>query len=123
MLLLSGDIHINPGPSTFTPFSICHINTRSLCPTNRTRKIGEIHSELCIRHKYDIICISETWLDQTITDDMVNLPDYSLIRNDRSREGGGVAIYYNESLPIRRREDLEVKGLETIIKELRADNK
>ena len=60
LLLISGSVHPNPGPSTVTQrdITLCHINCQSLL-----NKIDLIAVEL---GKFDIISISETWLDQTI---------------------------------------------------------
>ena len=37
----------------------------------------------------------ETWLNDSITDDMINIPNYTVVRQDRNckRRGGGVCIY------------------------------
>ena len=52
-------------------------------------------------HFYHIISISETWLHSGISDDMVRLGDFILIRNDREgRRGGGVACYVHRSLRV-----------------------
>ena len=51
------------------------------------------------KHDYDIICITETWLDQFTTDEIISIPGYDLIRKDRRRQqGGGVLIYYKSEL-------------------------
>ena len=34
-------------------------------------------------HQYDIICVNETWLDNTVNDDEVELDGYDLVRKDR----------------------------------------
>ena len=45
----------------------------------------------------DIICITETWLSDEISNDELNLPNYNNFRLDRNRHGGGVLIYVNSS--------------------------
>ena len=89
ILLLSGDIHENPGPLIDTVvknLSICHINAQSIY-----NKLDLIAVELS---KFDIITVSETWLDETIkTPDLLLLSYQSPIRLDRNRHGGGVAMY------------------------------
>ena len=49
-------------------------------------------------HKYDIICLSETYLNCSIRydDDNLEIPGYNLIRADHPSEDkrGGVCIYY-----------------------------
>lgn len=72
---------------------ICHINAQSLRP-----KIDEFrwifqHSNV------DIICVSETWLDQSTPDGLISLQGYKIFRSDRPlRCGGGVAIYVRNGI-------------------------
>ena len=58
-----------------------------------------------ILHKFDIICLSETYLDSTIPndDDKLQIPGYTLIRSDHpsNAKRGGVCIYYKSFLPLR----------------------
>lgn len=73
--------------------SICHVNCQSLLP-----HIDELrlHIQLAPFH---LICLSETWLRPEITDEMVAIPDYILLRRDRvGRRGGGVGLYVHRSL-------------------------
>jgi hypothetical protein len=57
----------------------------------------------------DIICISESWLNDTITDADVAVQGYHITRKDRSgRMGGGVAIYAKDTLKVKPRPDLMV---------------
>ena len=42
---------------------------------------------------FDILCINETRLDNTINDNIIKIPGYDIVRRDRDRNGGGVAIY------------------------------
>lgn len=44
----------------------------------------------------DIGCFTETWLDDKISDEEVAIPGYEIIRRDRNRRGGGVAVYIKE---------------------------
>ena len=45
-------------------------------------------------NKIDIFCINETFLNSNITNIMV-LKNYIMIRQDRDKRGGGVAIIMN----------------------------
>ena len=48
---------------------------------------------------HHVISISETWLHEGVSDALVGMDEYFLIRNDRlSRAGGGVACYIHKSL-------------------------
>ena len=48
----------------------------------------------------DIIALTETWLDANILELELEIPSYRLFRRDRSRHGGGIALYINESLVV-----------------------
>ena len=56
-------------------------------------------------HKFDIICLSETYLDSNILPDDSNLkiPSYNLVCSDHptNKKRGGVCIYYKSYLPLR----------------------
>ena len=56
-------------------------------------------------HKYDIICLSETYLNSEIPSDDENLeiPGYNLVRKDQpsNRKRGGACVYYESLLPFR----------------------
>ena len=57
------------------------------------------------RPKFDIVCISETYLDSSTAYDDGNLEiaGYNLIRSDHpsNKKRDGVCIYYKNSLPLR----------------------
>ena len=56
-------------------------------------------------HKYDFICISETYFDSLVKseDDDLRINGYKLIRMDHSlnTKTGGVCMYYKESLVVK----------------------
>ena len=58
--------------------------------------------------------MNETRLDEHIIDSIVNINGYSIIRNDRNRDGGGVAIYYRNCANTVLRYDLIPEDLEAI---------
>ena len=49
----------------------------------------------------DIAVLTETWLHEDITDDLIDIAGYCLYRRDRQdgRVGGGVAVYLRQGLP------------------------
>ena len=48
---------------------------------------------------FHLISITETWLHSHVSDDLMHIPNYYLIRSDREgKEDGGVACYVHESL-------------------------
>ena len=68
---------------------IKHINAQSLIT-----KLDEI--KLLIENEdLDILCISETWLEPNILDDLISIKNYNVFRNDNplnSRGSGGMYI-------------------------------
>ena len=54
-------------------------------------------------HKFDIICISETFLNNTYEDNDLNLNGYSLLRGDHlsNAKRGRVCIYYKDTLALK----------------------
>jgi exonuclease III len=46
-----------------------------------------------------IICITETWLNESVDSSLIRIPGYSLSRSDRcTRRGGGAAVYIKSNL-------------------------
>ena len=56
-------------------------------------------------NRFDIICLSETYLDNSYhtDDDQLTFPGYNLIRADNPNniKRGGVCIYYRDSIPVK----------------------
>ena len=102
---LSGDVEKNPGPKSYSAqyLTICHWNLNSITAHNFT-KIVLLKVYLSI-HKMDIVCLSETFLDSSISIDGDNLQiaRYSLVRANHpsNTKRGGVLLYYKSFLPIK----------------------
>lgn len=71
---------------------IIHLNIRSL-----VRKIDLLRVWVDL-NKPDIITLSETWLNSSVSDNEINLSNYVIYRYDRCSRGGGVAIYVSIGL-------------------------
>ena len=69
-----------------------YFNCRSLIP-----KLDELRA-ICQANKPDTVCIVETWLSTDIFDSELFIPNYTIVRHDRNRHGGGVALYVNDSV-------------------------
>jgi len=84
------------GKGTHKNIRICHVNCQSL-----TCHLDEFRLYFSSNH-YDVICISESWLLPSISDDYVALPGYRLVRCDRigCRRDGGVAVYVAFSMGV-----------------------
>jgi hypothetical protein len=61
-----------------------------------------------------VVCLSETKLSSKILDCEINIPDYSLFRRDRNRNGGGVAIFCRSSFNPQLVADVNVSGIELV---------
>ena len=70
----------------------CHLNVNSLLS-----KIDEIR-DISNRIKPAVLDITVSKLDSSVTNSEVNINGYSIIRNDRNRNGGGVACYIRNDL-------------------------
>ena len=105
ILLTHGDIEVNPGPrkNCSTSFSFCHWNLDSLIAHNYV-KLSSLQAYNSV-YKHDAICLSETYLDNSVPSDEsdLNFPGYKLVRADYpgNVKRGGVCIYFKESLSIR----------------------
>ena len=111
ILIMSGDIHENPGPviSKSKSLSLCHINIRSLSRS----KLLAIRTSIC--DLYDIITLSETYLHQGVSNDVFDIQGFhEIIRKDRDGHGGGVAIFIRNSIVFKREYEFEVPGVEAV---------
>ena len=105
LILLIGDVELNPGPkrASTSNASICHWNLNSISAHNYT-KLFLLKAYIAI-HKFDIICLSETYLGSSTTsdDDGLAISGYNLIRSDHpsSNKRSCVWIYYKNFLPLR----------------------
>ena len=66
----------------------------------------------------DLLALSETRLDNTFTDSAVSIDGYTLIRRDRCRGGGGVAMYVRNVIAFKIRSDLSDPDLEFLCIEI-----
>ena len=112
-IALSNDVELNPGPF----FQFGHLNARSL---NRDDKFDEI-SELVKENGFDVFAVTETWLNDRVPNDCLQIPGYNpIIRLDRhQRMGGGVAFFTANSVVVKRRLDLELAAVEFLWIEFR----
>lgn len=64
-----------------------HLNARSLF-TGFNEFSNLVHHNM-----FDIFGVSETWLSTSVESRVVEIPDYHILRNDRSGREGGIAVY------------------------------
>ena len=109
LLIKCGDIETNPGPFNDTKsLSICHWNLNGISTHNYVKlSMLEAYNAL---HDYDIICISETFLNSFHLNNhpSLKLKGYELIRSDHpsNTKRGGVCLYYKDHLPVKLRTNI-----------------
>ena len=64
------------------------------------------------------LALSETRLDNTFADSAVSIDGYTLVRCDRCRSGGGVAMYIRNVIDFKIRSDLSGPDLEFLCVEM-----
>ena len=69
--------------------------------------------------KIDILALNETRLDSSISDDLVSVDGYDLIRADRNRNVGGVCIYARCNINYLKHPDLVPNSFEAVSLETR----
>ena len=76
--------------------SAFYCNARSLCNKLYIFQ-GYIYAS-----SFDIICVTETWLNSDIADNEVLPKGYNIYRRDRGHRGGGVLLAINSRIPCKR---------------------
>ena len=78
---------------------VAHLNTRSL--KNRSHIVQM--RELMRKKNYDVLAVSESWLNSTVTNAEIEMEGYKLQRLDRlDKTGGGVCVYIRAALKVKR---------------------
>lgn len=57
----------------------------------------DMFSDVVLDESFDILGLSETWLDSSFHDNGIYIPNYKLIRKDRGTRGGGIGFYLKNS--------------------------
>ena len=81
ILIECGDIETNPGPK-YSSLKFCHWNLNGIT-AHDSIKVSLLQAYIT-QHNYDIICLSETFLDSSIQsdDEKIKIDGYTLIRAD-----------------------------------------
>ena len=84
---------------TLNYFSCCHWNANSILAHNKISLLTAYN----IVQKFDVICISETYLDSTVDDKTIEIKGYNLIKVDypNNQKRGGVCLYFKGNLCLR----------------------
>ena len=62
----------------------------------------------------DILALNETKIDEKLPDNLFKIEGYKFIRLDKTRHGGGVAVYCRDRFKSKVREDIPKMSLEMI---------
>ena len=85
-LLLSGGTETNPGPRIHSNnhFTICHWNLNKIFVHNFA-KVQLLKAHLAV-HKFDMVCLSKTYLNSSFPfdDDNLDIPSYIMARADHT---------------------------------------
>ena len=98
--------------STDNRTSVLYLNARSVKSVSKNRnKLHQLKDAVTLG-RFDIVAITETWLDSKVNDSELMHPNYSVYRRDRhdilsDKIGGGVALSVNNNISSCRRHDLE----------------
>ena len=138
IMMQAGDIHPNPGPAIASTssisslasvssvfnfsklsnhLSVVHYNVQSLVP-----KLDLLTTELS---EFDILAFTETWLNPSVPTNDLTIDSYRIPeRKDRPGDShGGVILYVKNNIHYTRRQDLELRGVESIWIELTLKHK
>ena len=78
-----------------TQLHVLYYNARRLLP-----KLNELCTTVTLEQPH-IMCVLKTWLSPDITDNELQISGYQLVRLDRNRNGGGIAMYVSDVFPFR----------------------
>ena len=65
------------------------------------------------------MALNETKVDRNIGDNLLNVEGYKMERVDRNKRGGGVAVYFKDSIYHSRRKDIPLDGREVVCIEIK----
>ena len=109
VILISGDVHVNPGPVNFNKgfFKFCYLNLNSI-PAHNYIRISQLEA-YNTQHNLDIIALTETALKHDDDCEKIKIEGYTAMRSDLppNTTHGGVMIFHKDNLALLRRQDLE----------------
>lgn len=78
-------------------FSVCSVNSQSICARKLT-KLDELR-QISQLSNVDVICVTESWLNDRIDNPLLTIEGYNIVRHDRKgRLGGGILIFIKEGM-------------------------
>ena len=102
LLLLAGDVSLNPGPSSSSFLKASHLNIRSASTITDTLNKPELVQRYIIDDQVDVLVLTETWFSPDTPPSQLNLltpSGYSIQHIARpSGRGGGIAVIFRSTL-------------------------
>lgn len=100
IITCSGDIELNPGPILYS-LNVCSLRN----------KVDLLFAN--IQTEVDMLCLTETKIDNTVPDSDVILPGFtSIFRKDLRHNSGGICVQLSNALSGKRLHDFEYNDLE-----------
>ena len=100
---------------------ICNLNIHHILP-----KLDNLRVIMTYENSPDIFGACETFLDLNISDNQLAVSGYDFLRKNRvsiqNKSGGGVLLYFRNTLTCTRRSELEISKIETIWAEVELPN-
>ena len=104
VLLIMGGIEKNPGPDNIPDLNFAHVNINSITAEGKLNELTTFANH----NKVHILGLTEAKINDNVHPSLYTIPDFHApILKNRSRFGGGVALYARKSLPIQRLTILE----------------
>jgi len=104
LLLLSGDVELNPGPCSVSTLSFASLNIRSASSITVDLDKPAVLRDFIVNDCIDILLLTETWLSSDSPSsvlDSLTPPGYSIIHKPRlSGRGGGLAVIFRSCFSI-----------------------
>ena len=100
--------------------SILHLNIRSL--KNKMHYDNFIHLLTLLNHPFDVIVLTETWIDHEVEKDLVQIPTYNSEHYIRDGRGGGIAVYIHRNCRYKCKQAVSVEECESLWIELESNN-
>ena len=108
LLLISGNVHLNPGPGQnkikFATWNVDSLLSRDKCKINYINALDSVYN-------FDIFCVCESFLTPEIEDEQLFIPgfypkpfraDCNNIQHNRPK--GGVCLYFKDNIAITNRQ-------------------
>ena len=116
----------NDGEATEFTFMKKGLHVANLNVRHLLSKLDDVSMVLASENGPDILGLCETFLDSTTPDNLISVSDFEILRKDRGctidKSGGGVLLYFRNTINCRRKTELEISNIETLWSEVAFPN-